>query len=168
MPSRAIVVALLACVACVTPTRSELAPWPAESAESMRSRALLACRDRRGQEETPPHPFTTDGCSLCPDDGWVDCCVEHDIAYWCGGSADDRAQADRVLESCVAKGSPAMAPLMWLGARVGGAPWIPVPWRWGYGWDFPSGYAPTADSLADDAPDQGGRQAPRPISIDRK
>ncbi len=151
MPSRAIVVALLACVACVTPTRSKLAPWPAESAESLASRALRACRDRRGNEGTPPHLFTTDGCSVCPDDGWVDCCIEHDFAYWCGGSADDRARADRELESCVAKGSPAMASLMWLGVRVGGAPWIPAPWRWGYGWDYPAGYAQPADPLAPDA-----------------
>lgn len=93
---------------------------------------------------TPPHPFTTDGCSAWPDDGWVDCCVVHDVAYWCGGSAEDRARADELLESCVASVAPRMAPVMWLGVRMGGVPWMPTPWRWGYGWDYPSGYAPPA------------------------
>jgi len=38
---------------------------------------------------------------MWPDDGWVACCVEHDIAYWCGGSADDRWRADNELLLCI-------------------------------------------------------------------
>ena len=99
------------------------------------------CRARRGDAATPPHPFTTDGCSLWPDGPWVECCVLHDRAYWCGGSAEERERADRTLEACVeSAGSSATAGAMWLGVRIGGVPWWPAPWRWGYGWDYPAGY----------------------------
>ena len=29
---------------------------------------------------------------------------------------------------------------MYIGVRIGGPPWYPVPFRWGYGWDWPHGY----------------------------
>ena len=48
----------------------------------MERRAREYCAQFEG--EKPPHPFTTDGCSMWPDDGWAQCCVEHDFAYWCG------------------------------------------------------------------------------------
>ena len=79
------------------------------------------------------------------DSTWVDCCVEHDIAYWCGGSCADRQAADRQLEECVAAhGSPTIGETMYLGVRIGGSPWVPAPYRWGYGWDWPRGYEPRA------------------------
>lgn len=28
-----------------------------------------------------------------------------------------------------------MGSIMYLGIRIGGSPWLPTPWRWGYGWD---------------------------------
>ena len=41
---------------------------------------------------------------------------------------------------------------MYLGVRIGAVPWYPVPFRWGYGWDWPHGY--------DDTPtDAGGAAA---------
>jgi hypothetical protein len=52
-------------------------------------------------------PFTSDGCSLFPDsslvseDDWCSCCFEHDIAYWRGGTAEERDIADRKLQACV-------------------------------------------------------------------
>jgi hypothetical protein len=86
---------------------------------------------------TPPHHFTTDGCSMWPDDGWVRCCVEHDIAYWCGGTNADRTRADATFRDCVSAvhGAP-MAWLMYAVVRVGGAPWEPFSWRWAYGWNY--------------------------------
>ena len=30
--------------------------------------------------------------------------------------------------------------MMQAGVRIGGAPWQPVPWRWGYGWDYYRAY----------------------------
>jgi hypothetical protein len=126
-----------------TPIVSRLQPYrddPVKARELERRANALCCR-RRGPTDMPPHPFTTDGCSLWPDDGWVSCCVDHDIAYWCGGSCEDRAQADQTLRRCVAEHGPAgMGTTMYVGVRVGGLPWYPVPFRWGYGFDWPHGY----------------------------
>lgn len=98
--------------------------------------------------DAPLRPFTTDGCSEFPDGTprhrkiWRDCCVVHDRAYWRGGTYDERLEADRALQTCVtAVGEPAVAKVMLAGVRVGGSPWWPTPYRWGYGWPWPRGYA---------------------------
>ncbi|MDP5238689.1 hypothetical protein Q9Q94_04070 [Uliginosibacterium sp. 31-16] len=94
-----------------------------------------------------PAPFSTDGCSEFPDGTpsqktlWRDCCVAHDLAYWAGGSYAERMTADRELERCVgAVGEPAIAALMLAGVRVGGSPFWPTRFRWGYGWPWGRGY----------------------------
>lgn len=89
----------------------------------------------------PDYLFTTDGCSRFPDDGWAGCCVVHDIAYWCGGSEDDREAADRWFRGCLDGKTHLLSGLMYWGVRLGGAAFWPAPWRWGYGWeDWPRGY----------------------------
>jgi len=101
-------------------------------------------------------PFASDGCSSFPDgtfkqrDLWLSCCTAHDYAYWQGGSYDDRLQADKALQSCVAEvGKPELAVLMLAGVRVGGTPFLPTSYRWGYGWSYPKFYgALTDDELA--------------------
>ncbi len=92
-------------------------------------------------------PFTTDGCSMFPDGSfsdatlWRSCCVDHDLAYWRGGTYADRFAADEALLSCVAeKGEPAVALTMMLGVRVGGSPFWPTDFRWAYGWKKWRGY----------------------------
>jgi hypothetical protein len=92
-------------------------------------------------------PFTTDGCSDFPNGTlsqntlWLSCCIEHDYAYWQGGTRQERLAADKALRDCVAAvGEPAIAQLMLAGVRVGGSPHLPTPFRWGYGWPFPRGY----------------------------
>lgn len=92
-------------------------------------------------------PFTTDGCSSFPDGTWaeqqlwLDCCIQHDFAYWQGGSYSERTAADRALEACVAElGETEISLLMFLGVRVGGTPFIPTNFRWGYGWPEWRGY----------------------------
>ncbi|GAA5317568.1 MAG: hypothetical protein AseanaTS_27730 [Candidatus Pelagadaptatus aseana] len=92
-------------------------------------------------------PFTTDGCSAFPDGTlaqnqlWLACCTAHDIAYWQGGTHEERLTADTELETCVAGvGEPAVAALMLAGVRIGGSPYLPTEFRWGYGWDYPRGY----------------------------
>jgi hypothetical protein len=106
------------------------------AAQALADRARFSCLERTSQ--IPPRPFVTDGCSAFANRGWVGCCVEHDAVYWCGGPSEGRSQADRRLEQCVADlGHPFLARLMFLGVRAGGAAWMPLPWRWGFGWDFP-------------------------------
>lgn len=92
-------------------------------------------------------PFTSDGCSVFPDGVfdyralWLSCCIEHDRAYWKGGTYKQRIDADLALRKCVNEvGQPVIANLMLAGVRVGGSPFIPSKFRWGYGWPFPSGY----------------------------
>lgn len=92
-------------------------------------------------------PFTSDGCSSFPDGTpvnqslWLDCCVRHDIAYWKGGTYEERLAADLALEQCVAKaGEPEIAKLMLHGVRTGGNPYFLTLYRWGYGWPFGRGY----------------------------
>ena len=92
-------------------------------------------------------PFTTDGCSDFPDGTalhktlWRSCCVAHDKAYWQGGTYDERRAADAALRRCVSNvGEPGIAALMLAGVRVGGSPYWPTRFRWGYGWSWPRGY----------------------------
>ena len=92
-------------------------------------------------------PFSTDGCSLFPDGTlknktlWQACCIEHDKAYWQGGTYKERKTADEALGKCVASvGQLKTAKLMQQGVRVGGSPYWPTPFRWGYGWSYIRGY----------------------------
>ena len=92
--------------------------------------------------------FSTDGCSQFPEgthahkDLWHQCCTEHDKKYWAGGSAEDRMSADEALHACVKSvGKPEIAALMLAGVRVGGSPWWPTTFRWGYGWPYTHGYS---------------------------
>ena len=92
-------------------------------------------------------PFATDGCSAFPNgigentELWLDCCISHDLAYWRGGTRVERSKADLALKQCVAQtGNPTIARLMLGGVRVGGTPYLPTKFRWGYGWPFLRGY----------------------------
>ncbi len=94
-------------------------------------------------------PFTSDGCSAFPDGTWeqrtlwLTCCTAHDYAYWKGGTFAQRVEADEQLRSCVAQvGNPDIARLMMMGVRVGGSPFWPTRFRWGYGWPYPRSYGP--------------------------
>lgn len=101
-------------------------------------------------------PFTSDGCSSFPNgtfaqsELWLSCCTAHDYAYWRGGTYDERLQADNALRACVAKvGEPEVAILMLAGVRVGGTPFFPTSYRWGYGWSYPKFYRKlTEDELS--------------------
>ncbi len=91
----------------------------------------------------PTHAFKSDGCSGFPDGNWVKCCVRHDLAYWMGGTREGRANADLALKRCVSdKDHPVIAAIMHSGVRVGGSWWLPTPFRWGFGWDYPQSGPP--------------------------
>jgi len=135
--------AVAGCGWLTTPTKSTIWHSDIKALKKAEDDALQLCKKIRGDfpESLPPHKFTTDGCSMWPDGSWQQCCVEHDMPYWCGGSAEDRKNADRHLSECVAKkASWLMGSLMYVGVRFGGMPWWPTRWRWGYGWDWPHGY----------------------------
>ena len=92
-------------------------------------------------------PFLSDGCSAFPNgtleqrELWLSCCEAHDYTYWKGGTYQERLDADRALQQCVqATGEPEIAQLMLAGVRVGGTPFLPTRFRWGYGWPFFRGY----------------------------
>jgi hypothetical protein len=102
---------------------------------------LLLCQCAHKKEL---RAFTTDGCSFLPersfsgDVDWRDCCVEHDFAYWKGGTEAERLAADERFRECLLKktGDPKFAKLVFNGVRIGGAPYYPNWYRWGYGWTY--------------------------------
>ncbi len=93
-------------------------------------------------------PFKTDGCSLWMDGPplypnlWRHCCVAHDLAYWQGGSKEQRTQADNVIRACVqdAADSKGMANYMQGMIHWGGSPYWMNYYRWGYGWNYWDGF----------------------------
>lgn len=96
-------------------------------------------------------PFTTDGCSggmswlwrliLRRPPPWEGDCEAHDRLYHMGGTKAARLYGDRKLASRVAmRGYPIIAAGMYYAVRIGGHPWLPLPWRWGYGYKWPRGY----------------------------
>jgi hypothetical protein len=97
--------------------------------------------------------FTSDGCSWFPDgllvtdkNKWLHCCIEHDVAYWKGGTSEEKKAADQHLGQCVAKtGERLIGKAMALGVRGGGAADLPTTFHWGYGWVQYRGYAPLND-----------------------
>lgn len=98
-------------------------------------------------------PFTTDGCSLFPNGTpenknlWLQCCIEHDRAYWLGGTSKDRLAADNQLKRCITGlDEKFIAKAMKIGVRVGGSPWLPFPFRWGYGWPYGRGYEAVSET----------------------
>jgi len=92
-------------------------------------------------------PFISDGCSAFPDGTfeqnklWLSCCQKHDYDYWKGGTYKERVESDKALKACVSEvGEPEIALLMQAGVRVGGTPFLPTTFRWGYGWPYPRFY----------------------------
>lgn len=92
-------------------------------------------------------PFTSDGCSAFPNgtseqkELWLECCSAHDYDYWKGGTYEQRLASDKALKACVTNlGEPGIALVMLAGVRVGGTPFLPTTFRWGYGWGYPRFY----------------------------
>jgi hypothetical protein len=88
------------------------------------------------QREMPPD-FKSDGCTLFPDGNYCECCVDHDKDYYFGGTGKERWRSDKRLYRCVRarKGwqNKVIAPVMWVGVRIGGVSFLPTPFRWGFG-----------------------------------
>lgn len=93
------------------------------------------------------NPFQSDGCSRWPDGSifdstlWKNCCFEHDVHYWMGGTEEERLAADEGLRQCVGNKVHMMAGwVMYSGVRIGGDASYETPYRWGYGWNYQRGY----------------------------
>jgi hypothetical protein len=88
-------------------------------------------------------PFHTDACTYFPNgtrehkELWKDCCIQHDLYLWAGGSRDDRMAVDQQLKECVlAKGAPVPAWVMYLGVRMGShSPIRYKEFEWGNAWN---------------------------------
>jgi hypothetical protein len=103
----------------------------------------VSCASQQGH----PVDFTTDGCSSAPDgtlsdpQRWKQACTIHDYRYWRGGTPLERLEADRELaENISASGNPVIAQIYKVVVRLGGSPWLPTSYRWGYAWAYPHGY----------------------------
>lgn len=81
--------------------------------------------------------FVTDNCTWFPDGNYADCCVQHDREYFAGGSWKARWRSDKKLFKCVAAKpkfyNKLVAPMMWLGVRALGVPWLKTRASWGFG-----------------------------------
>ena len=116
--------------------------------------SVLSCSSYQYAHASGLRSFASDGCSLFPDgttkdrDKWCDCCLSHDIAYWQGGTADERKKADEALRSCIRDrtNDKELAEAIYLGVRAGGHPAFPVSYRWGYGWPYGRGYLHLSDA----------------------
>lgn len=119
---------------------------------------LLGALAQSADAQTPVennslHDFTSDGCSWSPDGAvvlvktdFVPCCVQHDVAYWQGGTAEQKFEADQNLKTCVAqKSNKFLASVYYRGVRMGGGASLPTPFHWGYGWERRRGYAPLSE-----------------------
>ena len=96
----------------------------------------------------------TDGCTGWPDDVVLNCCIDHDMAYWCGGSREDRKQAVAALRDCVVAAygewpGPVLGWMMQAGASSAGSPHLPMYWRWGYGHAFGGGNSDGSEAGGD-------------------
>jgi len=111
--------------------------------ESLATLAIIAVLTASAIAQMPstrvmPAEFRSDGCSMFPDGNYRACCVVHDEAYYFGGTNAQRKAADQELFECVrGKGHKYLSKMMWLGVRIGGVSFLPTPFRWGFGNNWP-------------------------------
>lgn len=97
-----------------------------------------------------PHGFVTDLCTGFPEGTkqepklWQDCCVEHDLHYWAGGTRKMRDEADLALRDCVKEvSSDAIANAMYAGVRLGHRSPAKFPrYQWGNAWEMNGSFRP--------------------------
>ncbi|MFL6468165.1 MAG: hypothetical protein ACJ72Z_09445 [Pyrinomonadaceae bacterium] len=100
---------------------------------------LIGCSNARAQmssDDVLPSGQKSDGCTLIADGDIRDCCIAHDKEYFQGGTRLERRASDKRLYECVCKKGgwdKFFAPFIWLGVRIGGLPFLPTKFRWGFG-----------------------------------
>mgnify|MGYP001590911842 CR=1 FL=1 len=94
--------------------------------------------------DLPPKLFMTDGCTLFLErfgsKNWSPACLNHDIAYWAGGTKEDRLQADNKFKQEINSLIPGLGSVMAFAVGLAGSPYLPTWWRFGYGWPYGHGY----------------------------
>jgi hypothetical protein len=102
-----------------------------------------ALADEQASVRSPLKEFETDGCSTAPDGTlgepkrWLHCCIEHDQAYFMGGTYDRKVAADTLFYVCMAQECGDNIATLYLAAVTAfGGPFLPTDYRWGYGWDY--------------------------------
>ncbi len=91
--------------------------------------------------------FTSDFCTGYPEGTlnhpnlWRDCCIEHDLYLWAGGTQRDHDQTDLNLMSCVKKvGAPINADIIFWGIKLGNLSPIKLQdKKWSNAWITPRG-----------------------------
>jgi hypothetical protein len=85
--------------------------------------------------------FQTDYCTMYKEgptnapEIWKDCCLEHDMYYWAGGTTKDRNNADLRLKECVEDlGYPVEAKIIFAGVKLGHLSPIKSKYPWNNGW----------------------------------
>lgn len=104
---------------------------------------------------TIANPFSTDGCTGFPEGTlkepklWAECCLEHDLRYWSGGTEAARDKGDLLLRDCVKeKGHPLIAELMYFGVRFGKNSTRKIKGKeWGNAWELPGYSKLTPDQI---------------------
>lgn len=115
---------------------------------------LLSALAQSADAQNTLKDFTSDGCSMSPDGvvvgrlEYVPCCVEHDVAYWAGGTQEQKSAADLRLRQCVLEKSnnEFVADVYYQAVRVAGGPYLPTPFHWAYGWKNRRGYKPLTEA----------------------
>lgn len=86
-------------------------------------------------------PFYTDGCTMFLDGPtdqpnlWRNCCVEHDLRYWFGGSKKEMDETDLRLKYCVEKVAGVnWSKIIYAGVRTGHYSPIKNKTQWSWGW----------------------------------
>lgn len=107
-------------------------------------RALAVRSTLEARKTIPPRDFKFDGCTLFPEHilglNLTRACLDHDIAYWAGGTAEERAAADQAFKTAVAaagKAGTIVAPLVYFGTYLFGDTWLTKLFdaNWGFGWN---------------------------------
>lgn len=97
------------------------------------------------EEDTLMKPFKSDGCSFVgpiyklfgKEAPGTEFCVAHDIEFWMGGTFQQFVLSNLRLATQLAKaGYPILGLVRLVGVFIGGWPFLPFPWRWGFGHNY--------------------------------
>ncbi len=113
-----------------------------ETTDTMHTQAL-EYGEKHGKV-VPPQPFVYDGCTFFFDtlmgSDFNEACFKHDIAYWYGGSKEERVRVDKEFRDAVHEGGMmgvALQHPVYATVRIFGDSILTktVNANWGFGWN---------------------------------